>query len=119
MRMYASPRLWIGTKTEYPPLVSQRKSKRNFLMLLLSPRYWGTHGVKNVNIVVVSTDSDLNGACHSYSKELLYFPSLAALTERMLQPDKRVDEMKAVLQSDADLNFQEMVSAELARSRTW
>ena len=51
--------------------------------------------------------------------EDLSISSLAALTERMLQPDKRVDEIKAVLQSDADLNFQEMVSAGLARSRTW
>ena len=51
--------------------------------------------------------------------EDLSISSLAALTERMLQPDKRVDEIKAVLQSDADLNFQQMVSAGLARSRTW
>jgi PIN domain len=102
-----------------PPFGESKEKQKEFPDAFAIAALLGYARRENVNIAVVSTDSDLNGACHSYSKELLYFPSLAALTERMLQPDKRVDEMKAVLQSDADLNFQEMVSAELARSRTW
>jgi len=45
---------------------------------------------------VVSGDSDFKSACEYYS-ELLYFPSLAAITEGLLAPDHRIDEVRNVL----------------------
>ncbi len=62
-----------------------------------------TYARKNgVSVAVVSKDKDFEGACGFYS-ELLYFPSLPALTEALLSVDKRVPEVKEIIESNPAL----------------
>ena len=56
----------------------------------------------NVSVAVVSNDKDFEKACTFYNK-LLYFPSLPAITEALLSPDKHVEEIKKLLESDPSL----------------
>ena len=56
----------------------------------------------NVSIAVVSKDEDFERACELYS-ELLYFPSLPALTEALLSADKRVAQVKKIIESASTL----------------
>ena len=52
-----------------------------------------------ISIAVVSNDKGFEEACCRYT-ELLYFSSLSALTESMLLVDKRVEEVKKVIEND-------------------
>jgi hypothetical protein len=62
-----------------------------------------TYARKNrVSVAVVSKDKDFERACGFYS-ELLYFPSLPALTESLLSEDKRVSEVKDLIESNLEL----------------
>jgi hypothetical protein len=53
----------------------------------------------DISIAVVCKDKDFEGACCFYS-ELLYFRSLPGLTEALLSADKRVAEVKKVIESN-------------------
>lgn len=53
----------------------------------------------NVSVAVVSTDKDFEKACTFYN-ELLYFPSLPAITEALLSPDKHIEEIKELFKND-------------------
>lgn len=55
-----------------------------------------------VSVAVVSKDKDFERACEFYS-ELLYFPSLPALTEALLSADTRVAQVKEVIENDPTL----------------
>jgi len=56
----------------------------------------------SISVAMVSRDKDFERACEFYS-ELLYFPSLPALTEALLSADKRVAQVKEVIESDTTL----------------
>ncbi len=56
----------------------------------------------SVSVAVVSKDKDFERACEFYS-ELLYFPSLPALTEALLSADRRVAQVKEVIESNPTL----------------
>jgi hypothetical protein len=52
------------------------------------------------HVAVISSDSDFQGAC-AYHSELLYFPSLAAITEALLASDQLIAEIKKVVGVEA------------------
>jgi len=56
----------------------------------------------SVSVAVVSKDKGFEQACELYS-ELLYFPSLPALTEALLSADTRVAQVKEVIENDPNL----------------
>jgi predicted nucleic acid-binding protein len=53
-------------------------------------------------IAVISHDGDFKSACHRFA-ELLYFPSLPALTEALIASDDRVKKIKALLEAKTDV----------------
>jgi len=55
-----------------------------------------------VSVAVISKDKDFDRACELYN-ELLYFPSLPALTEAMLSADKRVAQAKQLIEKNTGL----------------
>jgi hypothetical protein len=53
-------------------------------------------------VAVISRDSDFEKACSHYT-ELLHYPSLPAITEALLQGDKRIQQLKELFESDATI----------------
>lgn len=77
----------------------KRKEFPDALALAALLAYIKSNGV---SVAVVSKDAGFEKACEFYS-ELLYFSSLTALTEALISADKRVAQVKKVIESDPTL----------------
>ncbi len=54
------------------------------------------------SVAIISKDLDFQNACHLYA-ELLYYPSLPAITEAFLSGDARVEKMKGLVSANIQM----------------
>jgi len=77
-----------------------RGKRKEFPDALALAALLGYIKIKEVSVAVVSKDKDFERACTFYS-ELLYFPSLPALTEALLSADTRVAQVKEIIERNS------------------